>query len=107
MWGVKKFHLEGRPFTLLTDHQKLTTIFYPYKGISAKASARIQRWALFLSDFSYQIEYKNTKALANADGLSRLPLNCSKEDIQRIDPADIFHVNQIERLPVKGQRTKE
>ena len=72
--GVKKFqyYLEGRPFTLLTDHKPLTTIFHPHKGISATASARIQRWVLFLSGFSYQIEYKNTKAHTNADGLSRL-----------------------------------
>ena len=53
VWGVKKFqyYLEGRPFTLLTDHKPLTTIFHPHKGISATASARIQRWALFLSVF--------------------------------------------------------
>ncbi|XP_044175358.1 uncharacterized protein K02A2.6-like [Acropora millepora] len=102
VWGVKQFqyYLEGRPFTLLTDRKPLTTIFHPHKEISATASARIQRWALFLSGFSYQIEYKNTKAHANADGLSRLPLNCTKEDEDRKDPADVFHLNQINRLPV-------
>ena len=93
VWGVKKFqyYLEGRPFTILTDHKLLTTIFHSNKGISATASARILCWALLLSVFSFQIEYKNTKAHAYADGLSRLPLNCTKEDEDHKDPVDIFH----------------
>lgn len=105
VWGVKTFqyYLEGRPFTLVTDHKPLTTIFHPHKGISSTATARIQRWALFLSGFSYQIEYKNTKAHANADGLSRLPLPCTKEEKERKDPADVFQFKQIERLPVTVQ----
>ena len=101
LWGVKKFryYLEGLRFTLLTDHKPLATIFHPNKGMSATSSARIQRWALFLSGFSYQIQCKNTKAHANADGLSRLPLNCTKEDENRKDPADIFHLNTTNKLP--------
>ena len=95
-----QYYLENRPFTLLTDHKSLTTIFDPHKAISAAASARIQRWALFLSGFSYQIEYKNTKAHSNLDGLSRLPLNCSREDENHKDPIDIFVLNQINRLCV-------
>ena len=93
VWGVKKFqyYLEGRPITLLTDHKLLTTIFHSNKGISATASALIQCWALFLCGFSFQIAYKNTKALAYADGLSILPLNCTKEDEDHKDPVDVFH----------------
>lgn len=72
--------------------------------MSATASARIQHWAVFLSGFSYQIEYKNTRAHANAAGLSRLPLNCTKEDE---DPADVFHLNQINRLPVTVKKLRK
>ena len=39
------------------------------------ASARIQRWALTLSAYNYNIEYRPGKQLANADLLSRLPLS--------------------------------
>ena len=38
------------------------------------ASARIQRWALTLSAYSYHIEFKPGSQHSNADGLSRLPL---------------------------------
>ena len=106
---MKKFqyYLEGRSFTLLTDCKLLTTVLHPHKGILATASARIQRWAVFLSGFSYQIEYKNTRAHANAAGLSRLPLNCTKEDEDHKDPADVFHLNQINRLPVTVKKIEE
>lgn len=38
------------------------------------AAARIQRWALNLSVYSYKISYKPGSDQANADTLSRLPL---------------------------------
>lgn len=76
VFGVKKFHqyLYGRKFTLVTDHQPLTTILGPKKGIPSLAAARLQRWAILLSAYEYEIKYKSTHAHSNADGLSRLPL---------------------------------
>ena len=58
-YRVKKFHryLYGRKFTLLTDHQTLTHIFYPNKCIPSLATARLQRWALLLSAYDYDIRY--------------------------------------------------
>ena len=59
----------------------------------------MQIYALFLSGFNYQIEYKNTKRHTNADSLSRLPL--AEPDRQNtIDGEDVFHMSQIEHLPV-------
>ena len=54
VWGVKKFqtHLEGRHFTLVTDHQPLKYIMDPGKAVPVTAAARIQRWCLFLGAFS-------------------------------------------------------
>ena len=45
VFGVKKFHqyLYGRKFSLVTDHNPLTTILGPKKGIPPLAAARLQR----------------------------------------------------------------
>ena len=108
IWGVKKFHLYlfGRHFTLVTDHEPLTSIFHPKKGIPAMTVARLQRYALFLAGFEYSIEYKNTTQHENADGLSRLPLkkSCNKDVV---DPVEIFQVSQIEGLPVNADMIRQ
>ena len=50
VYEVKKIHryLYSRKLTLLTDHQSLTTIFNPNKGIPSLAAAQLQLWALLL-----------------------------------------------------------
>ena len=55
-------------------------LFSENRLIPATASARVQRWALTLSGYNYQIEHRPGTKLGNADGLSRLPLpNTIKE----------------------------
>ena len=75
IFGAQKFHqyLYGRKFTLVTDHKPLITILNPRKGIPSLATARLQRWALILASYQYEIEFKPTDKHSNADGLSRLP----------------------------------
>lgn len=84
--GIKKFqhYLFGRKFTILNDHQPLTQIFHPHKGIPGTTAARLQRYALFLSGFEY--EYKRTTQHSNADCLSRLPLDTKVDSFTRITP---------------------
>lgn len=59
IFGIKKFHtyLYGRNFTIITDHKPLTAILGPKKGVPPMAAARLQRWALLLSAYKYQIEF--------------------------------------------------
>ena len=38
------------------------------------AADYMQHWAILLSAYTYSIEYKGTKGHANADSLSRLPV---------------------------------
>ncbi|XP_064645931.1 uncharacterized protein K02A2.6-like [Lineus longissimus] len=75
IFGVKKCHdfLYGRKFTLLTDHKCLVVILGPKTGVPTMAAARMQRWALVLSAYEYDIEYRQGTAHANCDALSRLP----------------------------------
>ena len=102
VWGVKKFNLYlcGWKFTLVTDHQPLTSIFNPTKSTPATAAARLARYAVFLGSHDYNIEYKNTAKHCNADGLSRLPLR--QTVAEPVDPVDLFQVSQLEMLPVSG-----
>ncbi|CAB4022196.1 Hypothetical predicted protein, partial [Paramuricea clavata] len=107
VWGVKKFHnyLFGRNFTLLTDHEPLTSIFHPSKSLPAVTAARLQRYALFLAGFDYTIRYKNTKLHGKADGLSRLPLH-SETPEEEPDPVGLFYATQFEPLPVTAEQVK-
>ena len=61
IFGLRRFHkfLYGRKFTLVTDHQPLTTIFSDKKGIPPLAAARLQRWALQLSVHNYTIQFRH------------------------------------------------
>ena len=58
---------------MLTDHQPLTTIFGPEKGVPLLAASRLQRWALFFMNYIYRIQYCSTKQFGYVDALSRLP----------------------------------
>jgi hypothetical protein len=76
---------------LETDHQPLAHIFKPEKRISSTASARIQRYATFLSGYEYEIVFRKTETHANVDVLSRLPLQNSEKEVDNEEPINVFH----------------
>ena len=115
IFGVKKFnhYLLGRPFTILSDHKPLQHLFSEKKAIPVLASARIKRWALILSAYDYRVQYKPGVQHGNADGLSRLPLPESVNEIPtpgetilmlenlQTPPVNIKHVRQwTDRNPI-------
>ena len=107
VFGVKKFHqyLYGRQFSLLTDHKPLTTILGPKTGIPTLAAARLQRWAICLSAYSFVIGYRGTGDHSNADGLSRLPLSdVNTSDVP--DVASMFNVVQMSALPLTHKQLR-
>lgn len=95
IFGVKKFHkyLYGRKFTLITDHKALTTILGPKNGIPTMAAARLQRWAVTLSAYDYNIVYRKSADHANCDFLSRFP-------VDTVEGEDIEWVSYIEDIPL-------
>ena len=81
VWATKRLHryLFGRPFTLVTDHKPLESIFHPSRGIPSMVAGRLQRWSLFLSGYSYKIQFRPTSKHCNADLCSRFPLPVEEE----------------------------
>lgn len=81
-FGVKRFeqYLLGRKFVICTDHKPLVAIFGSKKGIPCMAASRLQRWAIYLSNFQFEI--KHVKGIDNgcADALSRLTYKNNVED---------------------------
>ena len=108
IWGIKKFHsyLYGQKFKLITDHQPLIYIFNPQKGIPVTASARLQRYSLFLSGYEYDIEFRGTAKHANADYLSRLPLKKTEIDAS-LEMVNAFHIAQMEAIPVSNKLVQQ
>ena len=60
IFGVRHFYkyIYGRRFNLMTDHQPLTTIFGPHRDVPTLAALRLERWALILTAYDYEISYK-------------------------------------------------
>lgn len=96
IFAVKKFHqfLYGRKFTLISDHKPLIFLLGPTKGIPTLSAARIQRWALTLAAYQYDIKYKKGEDIPHADGLSRLPCKGSE------DEGEISFFSQTYQLPI-------
>ena len=82
VFGVKRFHryLYGRRFTICSDHKPLMYIFGKVRATSHTASAQIQRWALTLMGYQYTIVHWPGEEVANADGLSHLPVPSITKD---------------------------
>ncbi|XP_042613167.1 uncharacterized protein K02A2.6-like [Cyprinus carpio] len=96
MFGLQRFHkyLYGRKFTIVTDHKPLLSLFNELKSVPQMSSPRIQRWAVTLRAYEYNIIYKPGKDQANADALSRLPLPTEsvpeqEERVLMLENADI------------------
>lgn len=50
-------YLYGQNFTLKTDHKPLIKIFSEHESLSKTAASRLQRWAIILAEYDYDIQY--------------------------------------------------
>lgn len=74
IFAVKKFHryIWGRRFTIFTDHRPLLCIFGGKKGVPVHTANRLQRWAIILLGYDFEIKFIGTDDFGHADVLSRL-----------------------------------
>lgn len=108
-WACEKFamYLDGlRNFELRTDHQPLTSIL-GNKAI-ADLTARLQRFRLRLSRFSYEVKHVPGKFLHTADVLSRAPLSASSDEhIEEEKKVQCMVSAQIQSLPISDTLLRE
>jgi transposase InsO family protein len=94
--AIKEFYpyLYGFHFTLVTDHNPLTSL----RGLK-DIGGRLTRWMIYLQQFNFQFEYKPGKSHGNADTMSRRPatenivtivhqLEINPDDMSRAQLAD-------------------
>ncbi|KAF2889255.1 hypothetical protein ILUMI_16918 [Ignelater luminosus] len=84
-------------------HKYVTTVLkrlkeFNLKGIPVSAAARITRWAITLSGYTNEIEYKKGKLVSNADGLSRLSMD-EATDV----PDYLYPFNLINNVPLHNE----
>ncbi|EFO85571.1 hypothetical protein CRE_29108 [Caenorhabditis remanei] len=113
--AVTKFHrfIHGRHFTLRTDHKPLLSIFGEKKGIPVYSANRLQRWAIILLNYDFNIEYINTHDFGQADALSRLiseqiqQKECEDRVIAQIESEVVTNlVSTCEQLPVTADMVR-
>ncbi|KAH9581803.1 hypothetical protein MS3_00008831 [Schistosoma haematobium] len=111
VFAVRRFHkfLYGRRFTLLTDHKPLLAIFGSKSGIPAHSANRLQRWALALLWYDFEIQYRRTQQFGQADALSRLisdqlaaEENTVIASLLAEDHAECYLTTAIRTLPVSA-----
>ncbi|XP_018399901.1 PREDICTED: uncharacterized protein K02A2.6-like [Cyphomyrmex costatus] len=65
----------------------------------------MQHYAVFLQAFNFEIKYRKSIEHANADGLSRLPIQ--ERSNGNFDVIDIFQIENVEALPVTAKSIRE
>ena len=105
VYAVKKFHcyVYGRRFSLVTDNKPLLSLLSGNQQISSQSSARIQRWALTLAGYEYNLSYKKFNDHANADALSRLPLTELPASVPQ-PPELILLMERIASCPITAKQ---
>ena len=105
VFAMRRFqrYLEGRHFILFTDHRLLLKIFGQNEPTPTTTSARLQRWSLFLILFDYEIVFKKSTENANADALSRNPVDAA----ERID-SEIAYIQKdyLSCLPIDWKQIR-
>lgn len=100
MFGCERFRkfLLGRKFKIHNDQKPLQKLLANDSPVPTSCSARLQRWALRLSQFDYTINYSKGSDNVQSDCLSRLPL---PDTVTEIEPFEIiFSIDSLDNMNV-------
>lgn len=110
-------YLYGRQFQIITDNRPLTRILHQSAKMPAMTSARLLRYAEFLSGFNYEIVHRKGIENANVDCLSRAPLPQERtttemvldEEVNKICGDAIFQISNeiINAGVIAAETTKD
>lgn len=83
---IRTFHpyLCGQKFTLFTDHNPLKHLLGPNIGIPVLATLKLQRGAIFLSGYEFEIKYPTSKQNANVDLFIKNAKKCCQSFCNRV-----------------------
>lgn len=103
VYAVQHFHqyVFGRLFKLVTDNQPLSRIFHQNSKLPQMTSSRLQRYAAFLTGYNYEVCTKRSEENANADCLSRAPINSGmsitniNNEVHSICNSTLYQINSI------------
>lgn len=100
IFGVGKFntYLWGRAFTLRTDHKPLERIFGEKRDLPKVTNNRLVRWALYLNEYNYKVEYQKGSDNQCADAMSRLPLPVTTQASKEKDYIKAIYEEKVEDL---------
>lgn len=119
IFGVTHFHnyLIGKHFNLITDNQPLSRILHHNKALPQMTSARLLRYASFLSGFNYSVNFKKGILNKNVDCLSRASSNQIKNttdqqignEVNEICKDTIFQISneEITFQTIKAETSKD
>ena len=109
IFGLDKFriYLYGRRFTILSDHKPLEHILSPRAPTPTLAAQRLQRWAIMLSAFEYDLQHIPGVRNVVADALSRLPLPEEARDLEAEEAIYNISSKKIDSMPVTAKQIRD
>ncbi|XP_068213881.1 uncharacterized protein [Palaemon carinicauda] len=100
-----------KKLALVTGHKPLLPILGPKASLPTLVAAQLQRWAITLAVYHYDIEYRPTSKMGNADALSRLSVAKAPEEyddsILLISVYDPLNRNTVEHVNVRDGKLSE
>ena len=100
VWAVKHFrhYLYGSSCDVYTDHEALKALLN-----TPHSSGKLARWGLALQELDLPIHYRPGKRNANADALSRVPLQSNEETIPAVVVAAVLGEETTEELAAEAE----